>query len=213
MKNLTILNHPLISHYISILRNKSTDKAGFNFALDRISYLMAAEIYRNAELENYPVTTPFKKMNGKRVKNEIIIQPILRAGLGLVKGFVDLYPEAIVSHIGIYRDEKTLNPVSYYVRFPKYKNKNNLRIIILEPMIATGGSAIYAAEHLFKLGINNITIASIICAPEGIKAINKRFNNNKENLKIISCTLDERLNENGYIVPGLGDAGDRLFGT
>ncbi|MBK6539373.1 MAG: uracil phosphoribosyltransferase [Ignavibacteria bacterium] len=214
MKNLKIINHPLVEHYLSIMRDKSTGQVEFKNSLDKISYLLAAEAYSTSGLENKAVNTPFKKINGKKVKDKIIILPILRAGLGLTKGFIDLYPEAVTSHIGIYRDEESLKPVKYYFRFPKFKDKSDLNVIILDPMIATGGSVIFTIEYLLNMGIRKIRVASLLCAPEGINAINNRFNKSEKRfIEIITCALDERLNEKGYIVPGLGDAGDRMFGT
>lgn len=214
MKNLKIINHPLVEHYLSIMRDKSTGQVEFKNSLDKISYLLAAEAYSSSGLENKPVNTPFKKINGKKLKDKIIILPILRAGLGLTKGFIDLYPEAVTSHIGIYRDEESLKPVKYYFRFPKFKDKSDLNVIILDPMIATGGSVIFTIEYLLNMGIRKIRVASLLCAPEGINAINNRFNKSEKRfIEIITCALDERLNEKGYIVPGLGDAGDRMFGT
>ncbi|MBS1552769.1 MAG: uracil phosphoribosyltransferase [Bacteroidetes bacterium] len=214
MKNLKIINHPLVEHYLSIMRDKNTGQTEFKNSLDKVSYFLAAEAYSSAGLENKAVNTPFKKINGKKIKDKIIILPILRAGLGLTQGFIDLYPEAITSHIGIYRDEESLKPVKYYFRFPKFKDKSDLNVIILDPMIATGGSVIFTIEYLLNMGIRKIRVASLLCAPEGIDAINNRFNKSEKRfIEIITCALDERLNEKGYIVPGLGDAGDRMFGT
>jgi uracil phosphoribosyltransferase len=214
MKNLKIVNHPLAAHYLTIMRDKSTSQVDFKNSLDKISYLLAAEAYSSIGLENRIVSTPFRKVNGSKVKDKIVILPILRAGLGLTRGFIDLYPEAITSHIGIYRDEESLKPVKYYFRFPKIKDKGSLSVIILDPMIATGGSVIFTIEYLLNMGIKKISVASLLSAPEGIKAINNRFNKSeKKFIEIITCSLDEKLNEIGYIVPGLGDAGDRMFGT
>lgn len=214
MKNLKILNHPLASHYLSVMRDKNTAKRDFKESLDKISYLLAAEAYSSVSSEAKTVNTPFKKITGSKVKDKIVILPILRAGLGLTKGFIDLYPEAITSHIGIYRDEESLKPVQYYFRFPKLKDKSNLSVIILDPMIATGGSVIFTIEYLLNMGVKKIRVVSLLAAPEGINAINKRFNKNEKRfIEIITCSLDEKLNEKGYIVPGLGDAGDRIFGT
>ncbi|MCY7361693.1 MAG: uracil phosphoribosyltransferase [Ignavibacteria bacterium] len=214
MNHLKILNHPLVSHYLSIMRDKKTSQKDFKNSLDKISYLIAAEAYSTIGMENKTVNTPFKKITGKKVKDKIVILPILRAGLGLVKGFVDLYPEVITSHIGIYRDEESLKPVKYYFRFPKIKDKSDLNVIILDPMIATGGSVIFTIEYLLNMGVKKISVASLLCAPEGIKAIDNRFNKSeKKFIEIITCSLDEKLNDKGYIIPGLGDAGDRMFGT
>jgi len=196
------------------MRDKKTSQKDFKNSLDKISYLIAAEAYSTIGMENKTVNTPFKKITGKKVKDKIVILPILRAGLGLVKGFVDLYPEVITSHIGIYRDEESLKPVKYYFRFPKIKDKSDLNVIILDPMIATGGSVIFTIEYLLNMGVKKISVASLLCAPEGIKAIDNRFNKSeKKFIEIITCSLDEKLNDKGYIIPGLGDAGDRMFGT
>lgn len=214
MKNLKIISHPLAAHYLSIMRDKNTKQAEFKSSLDKISYLLASEAYSTISTENKSVNTPFKKINGSKIKDEIVILPILRAGLGLTRGFTDLYPEVITSHIGIYRDEESLKPVKYYFRFPKVKDKSKLNVIILDPMIATGGSVIFTIEYLLNMGIKKIRVVSLLSAPEGINAINNRFNKiEKRFIEIITCSLDEKLNEKGYIVPGLGDAGDRMFGT
>jgi len=214
MKNLKILNHPIAAHYLSIMRDKNTGQTGFKEALDKISYILAADAYSSLAVEVKSVNTPFKKINGSKIKDKIVLLPILRAGLGLTKGFVELYPEAITSHIGIYRDEESLKPVKYYFRFPKIKDKKDLNVIILDPMIATGGSVIFTIEYLLNMGIKKIRVVSLLAAPEGINAINNRFNKNEKRfIEIITCSLDEKLNDIGYIVPGLGDAGDRMFGT
>lgn len=214
MKQIKILSHPLAKHYLSIMRDKNVGKIDFKNSLDKISYILAAEAYSSLGLETRSVNTPFKKVNGSRIKDKIVILPILRAGLGLTKGFVDLLPEVITSHIGIYRDEESLKPVKYYFRFPKMKEKGDLNVIILDPMIATGGSVIFTIEYLLNMGIKKIRVVSLLCAPEGIKAIDNRFNKKEKRfIEIITCSLDEKLNEKGYIVPGLGDAGDRMFGT
>lgn len=214
MKHLKIINHPIAQHFLSKMRDKRTSQAEFKEALDKVSFILAAEAYSSIGLENKSVNTPFKKINGKKIKDKIVILPILRAGLGLTKGFVDLYPEVITSHIGIYRDEESLKPVQYYFRFPKVREKKDLNVIILDPMIATGGSVIFTIEYLLNMGIKKISVVSLLAAPEGINAIEKRFNKNEKRfIEIITCSLDEKLNDKGYIVPGLGDAGDRMFGT
>lgn len=214
MKNLKIVNHPLLQHYLTILRDKNTDKIEFRNTMDKVSYVLAAEVYSSLSLESKSVSTPFKKIKGMKIKDKIVILPILRAGLGLIRGFVDLHPEVITSHIGIYRDEESLKPVQYYFRFPKIKDKSGLNVIILDPMIATGGSVIFTVEYLLNMGIKKIKVVSLLCAPEGINAIEKRFNKiEKRNVDIYTCSLDEKLNDKGYIIPGLGDAGDRMFGT
>lgn len=213
-KLLKVVTHPLISHYLSILRDKKTGQVEFKESLDKISYILAAETYSSLLSENKTIETPFKKLSGSQIKDKVIVLPILRAGLGLTKGFIDLYPLAVTSHIGIYRDEESLKPVQYYFRFPKLKSKKDLTIIIVDPMIATGGSVIFTIGYLLNMGFKKIKVASLLAAPEGINAIAKRFNKNeKKSIEILTCSLDEKLNEKGYIVPGLGDAGDRMFGT
>jgi uracil phosphoribosyltransferase len=214
MKNFIIIEHPLISHYLTVLRNKNTKKEEFKHTLDLLSFILASNIYANLNTEPTEIYTPLRKCKGEIIKTKIILLPILRAGLGLLKGFIELCPNAIVSHMGLYRDEENLKPVKYYFKFPEIKDKKNLRVIILDPMIATGGSVMFTLEYMLNMGIRDINVVSLLCAPEGINAIEKRFSNiEKGTFKIITCSLDEKLNEKGYIVPGLGDAGDRLFGT
>ena len=198
MKNLKIISHPVVEHNLSIMRDKNTGQVDFKNSLDRISYILAAETYASSGLESKTVNTPFKKIEGSKIKDRIIILPILRAGLGLTRGFIDLYPEAVTSHIGIYRDEESLKPVKYYFRFPKLKDKANVHVIIIDPMIATGGSVNFTIEYLLNMGIKKISVASLLCAPEGINAINNRFNRSeKKSIEIITCSLDEKQNENG----------------
>ncbi|MBP9190958.1 MAG: uracil phosphoribosyltransferase [Ignavibacteria bacterium] len=214
MKNIKIINHPVVQHYLTIMRDKNTDQPEFRSSLDKISYLLAADVYSDLAVESKTISTPLKKMTGSRINDKVVLLPILRAGLGLTKGFTDLFPEAITSHIGIYRDEESLKPVKYYFRFPKIKDKKDINVIILDPMVATGGSVIFTIEYLLNMGVKKIKVASLLAAPEGINAINKRFGKiDKKFFSITTCSLDENLNSKGYIVPGLGDAGDRMFGT
>ena len=214
MKDVIVIEHPLVQHYLSILRDKTTGKTNFKYSLEKISYLLASYIYSTLRLEDITISTPLKRCKGKKVKDEVVILPVLRAGLGFMQGFVDLLPSAVVGHIGMYRDEKTLEPVKYYFNFPERVNKRFLKVIVLDPMIATGGSIIYTIEHLHRVKIYQINVVSLLCAPEGINAIKKRFNNNiRKDIKILTCGIDEKLSKDGFIVPGLGDAGDRIFGT
>jgi uracil phosphoribosyltransferase len=214
MKNFYIVEHPLLMHYLTVLRDKNTRQEQFKYTLDKVSYLLASHVYADLTVTQKVINTPLKKCNGASVNNLVVLMPILRAGLGLLTGFVDLYPTAIISHMGLYRDEELLKPVKYYFKFPKIKNKELLRVIILDPMIATGGSISFAIEYLLNMGIPRISVASLLTAPEGLEAIENRFNKLEKNkLFIYTCALDEGLNEKGYIIPGLGDAGDRLFGT
>jgi uracil phosphoribosyltransferase len=214
MVNYIIVEHPLVSHYLTILRNKNTLKPEFKDTLDKISYILAGYVYSNLKTDDITISTPLKKCKGKAIKHRVVLLPILRAGLGLLQGFTTLLPSVTVSHIGLYRDEESLRPIKYYFKFPEIKNKENLKVIILDPMVATGGSSIFTIEYLLNMGIKDINLVSLLCAPEGINAIEKRFNNSQKRcLKIITCSIDEKLNDLGYILPGLGDAGDRLFGT
>jgi uracil phosphoribosyltransferase len=214
MVNYIIVEHPLVSHYLTILRNKNTLKPEFKESLDKISFLLAGYVYSNLKTDDISILTPLKKCKGKTIKHKVVLLPILRAGLGLLQGFTTLLPNVTVSHIGLYRDEESLRPIKYYFKFPEIKNKENLKVIILDPMVATGGSSIFTIEYLLNMGIKDINLVSLLCAPEGINAIEKRFSNKqKKCLKLITCSIDEKLNDFGYILPGLGDAGDRLFGT
>lgn len=214
MVNYTIVDHPLVSHYLTALRNKNTLKPEFKESLDKLSFLLASHVYSTLKTEDISVQTPLKKCKGKTIRHKVVLLPILRAGLGLLHGFTSLLPNVTVSHIGLYRDEESLRPIKYYFKFPEFKNKDNLKVIILDPMVATGGSSIFTIEYLMNMGIKDINLVSLLCAPEGINAIEKRFNNvQKKLIKIYTCSVDEKLNEKGYILPGLGDAGDRLFGT
>jgi len=189
-------------------------KQEFMDSLDKLSFLLAAHVFGTLKTDEITVQTPLKKCKGKTVRHKVVLLPILRAGLGLLHGFTSLLPNVTVSHIGLYRDEESLRPIKYYFKFPEFKQKDNLKVIILDPMVATGGSSIFTIEYLMNMGIRDINLVSLLCAPEGINAIEKRFNNNqKKLLKIYTCSVDEKLNEKGYILPGLGDAGDRLFGT
>lgn len=213
MKNLKVINHPLAEHYLSILREKDTDHINFKFSLDKISYILASEVYSALEVKKVSITTPIKKTTGFKVNNDVILLPILRAGLGLMTGFMELFPKVRTGHIGLYRNEDTLEPIKYYYRFPNVKDKKKAFVIIVDPMLATGGSTAYTITHLLDNGYKNIAVASLLAAPEGINLINKQFKSLKKQIKIYTCSLDEKLNDIGYIVPGLGDAGDRLFGT
>lgn len=214
MLKVNEVTHPLVGHYLTILRDKTTAKAQFKSALEKISYILAVDVFSNLHTEPRTVETPLMKAKGTKVKNKIVLLPILRAGLGMIDGFTELYPEIIVSHIGLYRDEENLKPVKYYFRFPQIKDKENVKVIVVDPMVATGGSVIFTIEYLLSMGIKNISIVSLISAPEGIEAIDKRFSSQeKEYMSFYTCKIDDKLNNKGYIMPGLGDAGDRMFGT
>ncbi|GER81307.1 MAG: uracil phosphoribosyltransferase [Anaerolineales bacterium] len=207
MTNVFESKHPLVAHKLSLLRDKHTDSKRFRELVREIAALLAYEA--TADLQTVPreLETPLAKMTGAQLKETIGLVPVLRAGLGMVEGFWELMPSAEVWHIGLYRDEKTLKPVQYYNKLPVEPTVSVC--IILDPMLATGGSATAAAEVLKHWGVKKIKYVGLIAAPEGIKAMQTAH----PNIDIHIAAIDERLNERAYIVPGLGDAGDRQFGT
>ena len=207
MKNLIILSHPLVKRDLTILRDKDTKSHSFRAILRRTASIMAYEVTQDLPLKQITVTTPLEKTKGHIVPDSIILVPIIRAGLGLVGGFVEIFPNARVGHIGMYRDEETLTPVDYYLKLPKKLDRS--MVLILDPMLATGGSASAAVTVLKEKGARNIRFVSLVAAPEGVKVLSKAH----PDVKIYTCALDRKLNEKGYILPGLGDAGDRIFGT
>lgn len=206
--NVTVLNHPLISHKIAILRSVKTHTKDFRELVEEITVLLTYEAFKDAPTHEVEVTTPLEKCKQQMVvENSVAIVPVLRAGLGMVSGVHTLFPTAKVGHIGMYRDEQTLEPQEYYCKLPDGIEKK--RAIVLDPMLATGGSASAAIDLLKKKGCKDIRQMSIIAAPEGIE----RLATAHPDVKIFVAVCDRCLNENGYILPGLGDAGDRLFGT
>ncbi|MGL5677558.1 MAG: uracil phosphoribosyltransferase [Cellulosilyticaceae bacterium] len=208
MSKVFIMNHPLIQHKVSRLRDVETGSKEFRELVREISQFMCFEATRDLPLEDYEVETPIGKAIGKRIagKNMSIV-PILRAGLGMVDGMLDLVPTAKVGHIGLYRDPETLQPVEYYCKLPADIEERDL--FVLDPMLATGGSAVAAIQFIKDKGAKNINFLCLIAAPEGIKKLQEAH----PDVQIYVACLDEKLNDHGYIVPGLGDAGDRLFGT
>ena len=207
MKNLRIIDHPLVKRDLTILRDVRTPSYVFRSVLRRMAALMAYEVTRDLPLKNVMVKTPLESTNGSIMEHSIVLVPILRAGLGLVGGFVEVFPEARVGHIGLYRDEKTLRPVDYYFKVPR--DLKRAVVLVLDPMLATGGSGAEAITFLKKKGARNIRFVSLLAAPEGIKVVQKRH----ADVVIYTCSLERGLNSKGYILPGLGDAGDRIFGT
>ncbi|VYU16721.1 uracil phosphoribosyltransferase [Peptoniphilus gorbachii] len=204
----TIIKHPLIDHKMTILRKKETSSMEFRQLVNEISTLMGYEVTRDLETEDIEIETPVAKTMGKRISGKKIgIVPILRAGLGMVEGLLTIIPAARVGHIGMYRDPKTLKPVTYYSKLPK--DVASRQMIIVDPMLATGGSLIEAIDELKRNGAKNIKSINLLAAPEGLKAVEEAH----PDVEIYIAALDEKLNEDKYIVPGLGDAGDRLFGT
>ncbi|MEK7249017.1 MAG: uracil phosphoribosyltransferase [Bacteroidota bacterium] len=207
MKNLTIIDHPLIKRDLSILRDKKTNNHLFRTTLRRISSVMAFQVTHDLKVKVGTVETPLEKTKGYTLAEEIIIVPVLRAGLGLVDGFLDFLPEAKVGHVGLYRNEETLKPVDYYSKFPRTLNKS--LVLLLDPMLATGGSGAAAITFLKNKGAERIRFVSLLAAPEGVRKIA----NAHSDVKMFTAVLDRQLNSQGYILPGLGDAGDRIFGT
>lgn len=203
-----VLNHPLIQHKLSIMRDKNTGTKEFRELLDEISMLMVYEVTRDLPTEVTEVETPLTLMRTRTLSGiPIGVVPILRAGLGMVNGIMSLVPNAKIGHIGLYRDPDTLQPVEYYCKLPA--DSEHRLLLVLDPMLATGGSASAAISFLKKRGCNSIKLVNIIAAPEGVERIRK----DHPDVDIFVAAMDERLNDHGYILPGLGDAGDRLFGT
>ena len=205
---LHVIDHPLIQHKLTIMRDKDTGAKDFRELLEEISRLLGYEVTRSLPLRDVEIETPLVKMTGKAVAGKTLaIVPILRAGLGMVDGLLSLVPTAKVGHIGLYRDHDTHKPVEYYCKLPD--DIQNRFIIVTDPMLATGGSASDAVRMLKDKGCSDIRLMCLVAAPEGVKA----FNEEHPDVPVFTAALDECLNENAYIVPGLGDAGDRIFGT
>ena len=206
--NLTVLDHPLIQHKLSILRDKDTSKKTFRALVDEISMLMGYEVTKDLKLEDVDVETPLERMVAKQVSGKkLTLVPILRAGLGMVEGILRLMPSVRVGHIGLYREHDTLQPVDYYFKIPPDSDARDF--IVLDPMLATGGSAVAAVNSLKQHGAVRVRFVCIVAAPEGVEVLRKAH----PDVHIYTAALDRQLNDHGYIVPGLGDAGDRLFGT
>ena len=208
MSKVVVLDHPLIKHKLTFIRDKNTGSKEFRELVTEISTLMAFEVTREMALEEIEIETPITKMTSQVIAGKKVgLIPILRAGLGMVDGMLSLLPTARVGHIGLYRDPETLQPVEYYCKLPQDIKDRDL--IVLDPMLATGGSASAAIQFLKDKGAVSIKLVNLIAAPEGIKFVQERH----PDVDIYVASIDERLNEHAYIVPGLGDAGDRLFGT
>lgn len=206
--NEIILRHPIIEHKLSILRNKKTGTKEFREIIGELSMLLCYEALKEVQLEEVEIETPIAKMKGKRLnENNFVFLPILRAGTGMIEGVLKIVPNAKIGHIGMYRDEETFKPHSYYYKVPK--EIENKEVIIIDPMLATGGSIIDTIEKLKEQNVKKIKVLCILAAPEGLKAVHNKY----PEVTIYCTEVDEKLNENAYIVPGLGDAGDRIFGT
>ncbi|MBI2618851.1 MAG: uracil phosphoribosyltransferase [Ignavibacteriales bacterium] len=207
MENLTIIDHPLVKRDLTLLRDKKTPNHQFRAVLRRTASLMAYEVTRDLVVKRSSIRTPLERTAGYTIGQPIVLVPILRAGLGLVGGFVEVLPDARVGHIGLYRNEETLRPVDYYFKVPR--NLGKALVLVLDPMLATGGSGAAAIEYLKSRGARSIRLVSLVAAPEGVKTVMGAH----PDVKVYTCSLDRALNKKGYILPGLGDAGDRMFGT
>ena len=205
---ITVIKSLFVQHKLTILRNKKTSNTVFRQTMNETSYLIAAEVLKYLPYKRTKVQTPLKNTNGIILSKQIILVPILRAGLGLLEGFAKFLPDVEKGHIGLYRDEQTYEPVEYLFKLPKIKNK---KILILDPMLATGNSSIAAIDLIKNKGANikDIFLISLLAAPEGLKNIQKI----QKGIHIFTCSIDKKLNKNKFIVPGLGDAGDRYMGT
>ncbi|MGI6345077.1 MAG: uracil phosphoribosyltransferase [Bacillota bacterium] len=208
MAKLYVLDHPLIQHKLTLIRDKNTGSKEFRELVEELSMLMGYEVTRDLPLEDHEVETPVARAQAKVIAGKKLgIIPILRAGLGMVNGMLRLVPAAKVGHIGIYRDPETLQPVEYYAKLPTDVAERDL--FVIDPMLATGGSAVAAIDYLKRQGATSIRFVCLIAAPDGVQALRTAH----PDVDIYTAAIDERLNEHAYIVPGLGDAGDRLFGT
>jgi uracil phosphoribosyltransferase len=202
-----IIDHPLVQHKLSLMRDKQTSTNKFRELLKEISMLMGYEVTRDLPLIYEEIETPLQTMSAPKIAGKkVVIAPILRAGLGMVDGLLSLIPSARVGHIGMYRDEETCKPVFYYYKMPAHKDR---LVIVTDPMLATGGSACDAIERLKKDGFTHIRLMALVASPQGVKAVR----DNHPDVDIYLASLDEGLNDKNYILPGLGDAGDRIFGT
>ncbi|MEF2551887.1 uracil phosphoribosyltransferase [Aurantimonas sp. A2-1-M11] len=208
MDGVTVIDHPLVQHKLTIMRNKETSTASFRRLLREISTLLCYEVTRNLDLTTIRIETPMEPMDAPVLEGKkLVFASILRAGNGLLEGMLDLVPAARVAHIGLYRDHETLQPVEYYFKAPE--DLGNRLVIVVDPMLATANSAIAAIENLKRRGARNIRFLCLLAAPEGIE----RFCDAHPDVPVFTAAIDSHLNDKGYIIPGLGDAGDRMYGT
>ena len=207
MSKVTVLKHPLIDHKMSQVRNVNTNTKAFRETVSEIGALITYEITRDFKTKPVDIETPMAKMTAYELEKPVVIVPILRAGLGMVDGIHNIIPTAKIGHIGLYRDEETLEPKAYYQKFPKTIQESV--VLVVDPMLATGGSASYAIQVLKEAKVKDIRYVGLVGCPEGVQ----RLQEDHPDVSIYLAALDEKLDENGYIVPGLGDCGDRLFGT
>jgi uracil phosphoribosyltransferase len=207
MKGVTVIAHPLVQHNLTRLRDKETQPQEFRRLLGEIASLMIYEATRNFSVKRVSVETPLAPANGFQLEREIVLVPVLRAGLGMLDSILQLIPHARVGFIGLKREETTLRAVFYHKSFPK--NLGQLEVLLIDPMLATGGSAVAALDLLVEQGAKHIRLVNLVAAPEGIRAVRKKY----PRVPVFTAAVDKKLNEKGFILPGLGDAGDRLFGT
>ncbi|WP_417688056.1 uracil phosphoribosyltransferase [Roseibium sp.] len=208
MSGATVVNHPLVQHKLTIMRDKATSTQGFRRLLREISLLLCYEVTRDLPVVHQTIETPICEMEAPTLAGKkLVFASVLRAGNGLLEGMLDLVPSARVAHIGLYRDPETLKPVEYYFKAPE--DLNERLVIVVDPMLATANSAIAAVEKLKQRGANNIRFLCLLAAPEGVA----KFNEAHPDVPIFTASIDQKLNDHGYIVPGLGDAGDRMYGT
>jgi uracil phosphoribosyltransferase len=206
-QNVILIDHPVIQTKLTELRDYTADHRKFRALIDEIASLMVYEVTRDWPTKPRPVQTPLERTTGRVLARRVTLVPILRAGLGMAEGVLRLLPDARLGHLGVYRDEKTLEPVSYYQKLPP--DIASTEVLLIDPMLATGGSATAAIQFLKKAGVSSIRFVCLVAAPEGITAVHKQH----PEVPIFCAAIDRQLNEKGYILPGLGDAGDRLFGT
>jgi uracil phosphoribosyltransferase len=208
MQGVTVVDHPLVQHKLTILRDKETSTRSFRALLREISVLLCYEVTRDLPLEDVEIETPVAAMKGKRLAGKkLVFAPILRAGMGLLDGMLEVVPSARVAHIGLYRDPKTLKAVEYYFKAPA--DVAERLVIVVDPMLATGHTAVAALDRIKEHGVKDIRFVSVLAAPEGVDVLRSHH----PDVRVWTASVDERLNEHSYIVPGLGDAGDRLYGT
>jgi uracil phosphoribosyltransferase len=205
--NLTVVEHPVLADRLAVMRDRDTPHGDFRQALFEAAAIMAVEVARELPLKQVDIETPLEHTTGLRLRDEVAVVPVLRAGLGMVEGFLRLLPDARVGHVGIYRDEEEHVPVDYYERLPR--GLPDARVYVLDPMLATGGSAVHALNKLKKAGAKSPELVCLVSAPQGIKAVQDVH----PDVRIWTAAVDRELDENAYIRPGLGDAGDRVFGT
>jgi uracil phosphoribosyltransferase len=205
--NVNIIDHPVIQTKLTELRDFTSDHRKFRELLNEVAGLMVYEVTRDWPTRPRPVQTPLERMVGRVLARQVTLVPILRAGLGMADGVMKLLPEARMGHVGVYRDEKSLKPVSYYQKFPP--DIAGTEVLLIDPMLATGGSAIAAIDCLKAAGVNSLKFVCLVAAPEGVQALHRQH----PDVPIYTAAIDRELNDKGYILPGLGDAGDRIFGT